>query len=206
MNKCFSSDAWSWSLIADCEFMRAPTHSCVILSNSAKPLPTGQVWQRQRVGILPGRNDERRMSWEVLGRLTMKSIVEREERQARSCWQTGRKGKDQWNGCPDKVEELSSLGQIWRLESDWKAKQFLMMSLQIWPQLDWSGSKGFWDKKVIEWESRSLNGLSTQMFGSPIDPLFKISALSSIQTLPQPSEDLHSYAKSCLKSHKRMMI
>lgn len=102
INKSFSSDAWSWSLIADCEFMGALTHSCAILSISAEPLPTGQVWQRQRVGMLPGRNDGRRMNWEVLGRLTMKSLWRGRKRRQEVADRLGESGRSvewmSWQG------------------------------------------------------------------------------------------------------------
>ena len=81
----------------------------MILSNRAEPLPTGQVWQRQRVGTLPGRNNERRTNSEEFGIVTIKSNMEREEMKTRGCSPTGKKRKDQWNGCPDKAEK--SLGQ-----------------------------------------------------------------------------------------------
>lgn len=48
----------------------------------------------------------------------MKSIMEKEERKARGYSWSGGKWKDQRNGYPNKVEELSSLGQIWRLKSE----------------------------------------------------------------------------------------
>lgn len=104
---------------------------------------------RGRAGILSRRNDERKMNWEELGRLTRKSIVVREEMKARGCWQ----GESRRINGMDVLTRLKNLGQIWRLKSedgmsDWKAKQILMIRLQIWLQLDWSRGKRLWDEKV----------------------------------------------------------
>lgn len=154
--------------------MVVPTYSCVILSNWAELLPRWQVWKRQRVRILSGRNHRRQMNWEVFGMLikwwTMKSIIEREEMKARGWSWTRRKWKDRWN-------EWTSWQGWWtvifrtNMEVEVRGRDarlyYLRRQSNSWwwgfrYDQSWIGAeiKGSGMNKSRNWASRSLNDLS----------------------------------------------